>query len=503
MGTLVAGQNAEWGWAAVEFCLPAGVGEVAALTLTEQGRAGSADALIVEGRPSATGIALRDNTIRVDLNALAGATHRILFIAYNDGHRLAAFDCKVGDVTFAVSDPHQATVCFEVYRRGQKWKLRAVGQGYAGGLSELLAAHGLPGSAIPTTAGPTAVPVQPEPSGPAVEPMRRVWMIYEDAARITAAFLSAREFASSRLDDDLTAAIADPATRNTVAANSAANAARQRHDELITRARVNYDRDARYLLNELSELDDNLPPAMGSWQSSAWRRPPEPSDAVRLGGLSITELGPLTIPFCVPAPLLRPLWIETPDSRAALPLVTALVLRLLAASPHPAPTLDVIDLGGGLRPAWEPLAKRMIRPAVTDIAEIAPRLSELVCAADLAEMRLTVEGQPSPASVVVFADFGFGMQPEALGEVIALAAKSGLASSLLLIGENSWDGVDARMRELSDFSQHIVVSDGVMLDPWTRNAWSFAPDTAPEQGHALAEFVAGMLALQPLERGPI
>lgn len=500
VGALVAGQNVWLGSQVVEFGLPTGIEGVAALALNEEGRADSGDGLIFEGRPSSAGITLRDGAMQIDLDALDPSTHRVLCIAYSAGRRPAPFDCVIGDDTFAVSDPFQATVCFEVYQRGVAWKVRAVGQGYAGGLPELLVTYGLASAGPPAIASSAAavLPLAPSP-GRTVEPLQRIWMIYEDAARITAAFLSAREFASSRLDDDLSLVVADPANRNTPAGIAATTAAQKRHDELIARARVDYDRDATYLTNELRDLDDNLPPAMGSWKSSAWRRSPERSHAVRLGALSVAELGPLSIPFCVPAPLRRPIWVDTGVSAAAVPVVTALVLRLLAASPHPTPTLDMIDLAGGLCKVWEPLANRMVRPVVTNHADIAPRLKELAAAADLAEMRLEGGGERPPASVVVFADFGYGLPREALGEMIALVAKWGLGTSLILVGENTWDGVDQGMRELSEYSQHIVLSDGVMFDPWTRNAWTFAPDMVRESDRTLTD----LAALQPLERGPI
>ncbi|MFN8090520.1 MAG: TerD family protein [Mycobacterium sp.] len=505
MSVLIAGQNIDWAPQVVEFRPPTDVTLIAALALNEQGRAEPADGLVVEGRPVSAGITLQDRVLRVDLDGLGVSTHRVLCIAYTDGRRPTAYDCAIGDVNFAVTDPFAATICFEIYRRGTKWKLRAVGQGYAGGLSELLVAHGLTNSAMPVAPGPPAAAPQPLPSeplsGPTAEPLQRVRMIYEDAARITAAFLSAQEYASSRLDDELSQAVGDPATRNTAAGNAATAAAHKRHDDLIARARIDYDRDATHLINELRELDDNLPPSMASWKSSAWRRSPEPSDAVRLGSLSVTELGPLTIPVCVPSPLRRPIWVDANDSRAALSAVTALVLRLLAASPHPAPSLDVIDLAGGLRPMWESLAGRMIRPVVSDPADIAPRLKELVTATDIAEMRLSVADERSPASVVVFSDFGFGLPPASLDDVIALAAKSGLGTSLVLVGENNWEGADSRLRDLAEFSQHVTLIDGVMLDPWTQNPWNFTVDTAPESGRTLSDLLTSMTALPPLERG--
>nr|WP_276509209.1 TerD family protein [Pseudoclavibacter chungangensis] len=42
-----------------------------------------------------------------------------------------------------VADARPASICWEVYRRGEGWKIRAVGQGYDGGLGALLVAHGV------------------------------------------------------------------------------------------------------------------------------------------------------------------------------------------------------------------------------------------------------------------------------------------------------------------------------------------------------------------------
>lgn len=499
MRSLVAGQNIESTQRALQFPLPRGADRVAALVLEMDGRANSGKALVAHGDSRIPGITWRDSVIHLDLDALAATSERVLCIAINDEARPMSLDCVLGDVTFAIPavDTFPATVCFEVYRRGVGWKVRAVGQGYVGGLSELLLAHGI-------TCEDAPPPVRPSDStsslGPKVDPLQQIWMIYEDAARITAAFRSARDFASSRLEDEMSAAVADISMRNTRAGDASAMEAQRRHDELSARARTDYDRDARYLMNELRELDDRLPPAMSSWKSRAWHRRPSPSSGLRIGSLT-TELGPLTVPFCVPAPLRRPIWLEAMESAAAVPVVTALGLRLLAAAPRPAPTLDVIDLAGGLRSFWQPLSDRLARPVVSEVSEVKARLEELVIAADLAELRTSMDGHPSPASVVVFADFGFGLPPEALDDLMTLASKSGTGTSLILVGEDNWGGVDRRMRELSEVSQHIVVSDGQLLDPWTRNAWVFDPDAAPEPGHTVSELV-GLSALNPIELDP-
>ena len=36
-----------------------------------------------------------------------------------------------------------ALLCWEIYRRGGDWKIRALGQGYSGGLAELFTVHGV------------------------------------------------------------------------------------------------------------------------------------------------------------------------------------------------------------------------------------------------------------------------------------------------------------------------------------------------------------------------
>ena len=62
-------------------------------------------------------------------------------------------------------------IALEVYRRGADWKVRAVGQGYAGGLADLITDHGVsvddPGPAAP--ASPAAA-ASPPPASPPLPP---------------------------------------------------------------------------------------------------------------------------------------------------------------------------------------------------------------------------------------------------------------------------------------------------------------------------------------------
>jgi stress response protein SCP2 len=97
--------------------------------------------------------------------------------ALADGEPLAAFDVKpeTGEET--------AVICGELYRRGEGWKFRAVGQGYPTGLVGLATAFGIsvdendpgeaPGEPVQPSAAhtsghgrPQQPPVPPVPSGP-------------------------------------------------------------------------------------------------------------------------------------------------------------------------------------------------------------------------------------------------------------------------------------------------------------------------------------------------
>jgi len=58
-------------------------------------------------------------------------------------------------------------IVVEVYRRGADWKVRAVGQGYAGGLADLITDHGVSVEDAGTSAPPPATPPAPAPPAPA------------------------------------------------------------------------------------------------------------------------------------------------------------------------------------------------------------------------------------------------------------------------------------------------------------------------------------------------
>jgi len=133
------------------------------------------------------------DTIEADLGALDASVDQVVIAASSDGDafqqvpdlRILLFDAAYADgEPLAVFDVRPETgeetaiICGELYRRGEGWKFRAVGQGYPTGLIGLATAFGISvddseagdGSEEPGAAAqaPVAAPVQAaaEPAAP-------------------------------------------------------------------------------------------------------------------------------------------------------------------------------------------------------------------------------------------------------------------------------------------------------------------------------------------------
>lgn len=166
---LVRGQNHLLDRTRVEIRVAAGGPVVAGVTLGDaQGRLSGVEAVAHPGAPRRTGIevprqAAAEHRIAVDLDALPGAVHRVsvllalpsttgalptfgaaaapaVAVTGLDGTALARY-------TLTGLDAESAVVAVELYRRQGAWKVRAVGQGYAGGLPAMLHDQGLPQAA--------------------------------------------------------------------------------------------------------------------------------------------------------------------------------------------------------------------------------------------------------------------------------------------------------------------------------------------------------------------
>ncbi|GAP51484.1 TerD family protein [Streptomyces azureus] len=163
---LVRGQNHPLSQARLEIRVSAGTPIVAAAALSdENGRIHGVEWVAHPGVPTQPGLevsrqAAADHRLAVDLDAVPEAVHRVgvllalpaagagpvrfgavaaPFVAVTglDGAEIASY-------TITGLEAESAVVALELYRRQGAWKVRAVGQGYAGGLAELLTDQGLP-----------------------------------------------------------------------------------------------------------------------------------------------------------------------------------------------------------------------------------------------------------------------------------------------------------------------------------------------------------------------
>lgn len=162
---LVRGQNHTLPQTRLEIRVSAASPVVAGATLgDEQGTVHGVEWIAHPGSPQLPGLevsrqAAADHRLAVDLEALPDAVHRVTvllalplgagrpvrfgavaapFVAVTglDGTEIATF-------TLTGLDAESAVTALELYRRQGVWKVRAVGQGYAAGLAEMLADQGV------------------------------------------------------------------------------------------------------------------------------------------------------------------------------------------------------------------------------------------------------------------------------------------------------------------------------------------------------------------------
>ncbi|MFF9068747.1 TerD family protein [Streptomyces sp. NPDC014891] len=164
---LVRGQNHPLPDTRLEIRVSAGHPVLAGATLgDEQGRVPGAEWIAHPGAPSLPGVdvpgqAAADHRLTVDLDAVPGAVHRVSVLLALPGPR-AGGAARFGSVaapfvsvavpggteiaTYTITglDSECAVVALELYRRQGAWKVRAMGQGYEGGLAALLGDQGVP-----------------------------------------------------------------------------------------------------------------------------------------------------------------------------------------------------------------------------------------------------------------------------------------------------------------------------------------------------------------------
>ncbi|MEU0101583.1 TerD family protein [Streptomyces sp. NPDC006267] len=198
---LVRGQNHTLPQTRLEIRVSAGTPVVAGATLgDDRGTVRGVDWIAHPGSPQLPGLEVSQQAaavhrLAVDLEALPAGAHRVTvllalpagadgpvrfgavpapFVAVTglDGTEIATF-------TLTGLDAESAVSALELYRRQDVWKVRAVGQGYAGGLAEMLAdqgvaeATGLAGSIQEAVTRGLARSVAPPPRTPEGDRVRQ------------------------------------------------------------------------------------------------------------------------------------------------------------------------------------------------------------------------------------------------------------------------------------------------------------------------------------------
>ncbi|MFJ9023110.1 TerD family protein [Streptomyces sp. NPDC102259] len=162
---LVRGQNHPLSQVRLEIRVSAGRPVMAVATLgDESGKVPGVEWVAHPGVPTLPGLevsrqAAADHRLAVDLDAVSASVHRVSVLLalpagvggpVSFGSVAAPFvavtgldGTEVATYTITGLEAESAVVALELYRRQGAWKVRAVGQGYAGGLAELLTDQGL------------------------------------------------------------------------------------------------------------------------------------------------------------------------------------------------------------------------------------------------------------------------------------------------------------------------------------------------------------------------
>ncbi len=194
MHQLIKGGNAPLSASSVVLTVDVGApADLSALLVTASGKVRSDNDFVFYNQPTGPGVRCvrpagsQPWKIEVDLNRVPADVHAVrLVVSLDDStQRFGAVGQPVARVsepsgapqaefTMTGLDTESIVVALELYRRAQAWKIRAVGQGYAGGLAALITDHGVSVDDAPApVAAPVAAPVRattPTAAPPAAPP---------------------------------------------------------------------------------------------------------------------------------------------------------------------------------------------------------------------------------------------------------------------------------------------------------------------------------------------
>ncbi|MFF2401293.1 TerD family protein [Streptomyces goshikiensis] len=359
----------------------------------------------------------------------------------------------------------------------------------------------------------------------------QVWGMFEDLARTVSAYRGAVEFADARMDRELGEALSDPRQRLGGSGDAARDAARERRDELVDRARAVLDRDLAQLVAETEVVEPALPVPYARWDSPVWHDgraaalPEESPLALRLGDLHLPERPDLRIPMLMRLPLERGIWIDNGRTGseaamamdtdrlrlAAMDMAVAHAVRLLAVHPGGRYAVHVIDAAGAGAASLAPLVRSgvLAEPPAAGPGGVTRTLAALTRRVDLVQMALRA-GAPedlppdvdTAGQLLIVHDFPHGFDDRAVTQLRYLADEGpAVGVHLLMVADRDEASaygplLDPLWRSLMRLSP---VPDSHLADPWVGHHWTFEPDLPP-QGSQVLDRALGRIAAA--RRGP-
>lgn len=477
--------------------------DVSALLVGPDLRVRSDADLVFFNAPEAPGVRWSDSggqRVDLDLDAVPADTAVLIAVSLTGTTAfgsvppprigLAADATPVAEFTVQGLGEEKAIIGLEVYRRADRWKVRAVGQGYAGGLAELVAAHGIevddPGDPAPPPA-PAPRPSAPAPPVPRTVPppqpppanevgyFERCWLIWEDASRSLAAFRSATEHALTVRNEEI-----------------AGRRPRGRFDELMSTAHERLSSDAAQLRDELARVEPHVPAEVAPFDAPSWltwRPRTDLADGVLLGRLSTAELPDLRIPLVLRLPWRRAVWISQgtmPGDSAAY--AWSLATRFLAAAPPGLAGLEVIDApglsGAGWLHGFDPgTSARLLGGGVAVGTGAAERIRRLLDLVDLRRIggEEDLPGGGPPVRLAVILDAGAALDGEDAHQLLRLAEDGPAVGVPVLLVETDTPAAESvRTVRLRQSCNNLPSSEDAIADSWVGTDWTLTPDVLPD-----------------------
>lgn len=176
--TLVKGQNGPLSAPTVEITVDlATAGDLSALLVTDSGKVRTDADFVFYNQPSGPGVTWQPGagigTLSISLAAVPADISQVRAVITLENGTFGAVAPPVARVSAGGQSLYEyridglssesIVIALEVYRRGGDWKVRAVGQGYAGGFAALVTDHGV---SVDDAPSPAAAPPPPPPSQP-------------------------------------------------------------------------------------------------------------------------------------------------------------------------------------------------------------------------------------------------------------------------------------------------------------------------------------------------